>query len=171
MKEKRLTRKYLKGIFEAVHKVCFTTSRNCYLSAHLTQADLSLLTDFDAIKEDLSIVNGSFVTLRDPLKYNDMLIHVRDTMLLAPTGSRSLAQIGKLYGESYHKVEISKKDIEDMQSFLLRDEAKFMEYAVRDALISLIHSLWMDEFNFNIGGGVGVPLSLSSIGRKYVKMV
>jgi hypothetical protein len=27
----------------------------------------------------------------------------------------------------------------------------------------------MEEFNFNIGGGFGVPLSLSSLGRRYVK--
>jgi hypothetical protein len=55
-----------------------------------------------------------------------------------------------------------------MQSFLRRDMVKFVEYAVRDALISLTHALWMEDFNFNLGG-LGIPLTLSSIGRRYVK--
>ena len=52
------------------------------------------MSDFDDIKEELSIVNGSFVTLGDPLKYDDKTIHIRDTMLLAPGRSKSLASIG-----------------------------------------------------------------------------
>ena len=47
------------------------------------------------IKEELSIVNGSFVTMRDPLKYCDKNIHIRDTMLLAAGGIKNLNQIGK----------------------------------------------------------------------------
>ena len=57
-----------------------------------------------------------------------------------------------------------------MKMFLREDREKFIEYALRDVLISLIHSLWMEDFNLGVGG-IGVPLSLSSIRRKYVKQI
>lgn len=164
--EKRLTRQFYTDIFP--QKVSVTQTRAYYLIAHLTQADLSMLSDFNEIKEELSIVNGSFVTLGKPLKYCGRNIHIRDTMLLAPGASKSLYSIGKLYGDVLSKVEISQSDLEDMQGFLARDKEKFTEYALRDALISLIHASWMEDFNFNIGG-IGIPLSLSSLGRSYVK--
>jgi hypothetical protein len=136
--EKRLTRKFITDLFP--QKVSLTKSRNYYIIAHLTQADLCLMDDFNEVKEDLSIVNGSFVTLGKPLKYCGRNIHIRDTMLLAPGGSKSLAKIGKLYGEAFNKILIRKEDLEDMQGFLIRDKAKFTEYALRDSLISLIHA-------------------------------
>ena len=55
-----------------------------------------------------------------------------------------------------------------MEGFLLRNKDKFIEYALRDALISLVHASWMEDFNFKIGF-VGIPLSLSSLGRNYVR--
>jgi hypothetical protein len=166
--EKRLSRLFI-DLFLASDKVCITTTKNYYLISHLTQADLSMLSDFETIKENLSIVNGSFVTLRDPLKFNGQNIHIRDTMLLSPAGSKSLGQIGKMY-KNYPKIEIAKDEIEDMQRFLNKNYEKFIEYAIRDAIISLVHALWMEEFNFSLGG-IGVPLSLSSVGRRYVKNI
>gem|GEM_PF-1417762 len=151
-------------------KVSVTKIKNNYFIAHLTQADLSGLTDFENLKDSLNIVNGSFVTLGKPILYAGSNIHLRDTMLLAPAGSRSLASIGKLYGEAFKKVEISTANIESMERFLEDEPDKFKEYAIRDALITLVHASWMEDFNFSLGG-VGVPLSLSSIGRKYVKSI
>lgn len=164
--EKSLTRKYITDLFP--QKISVTRNRNYYIIAHLTPADLSLMSDFERVKEDLSIVNGSFVTLGKPLKYCGRKIHVRDTMLLAPGGSKSLANIGRLYGDAFNKLKISTKDLEDMQGFLQRDKEKFTEYAIRDSLISLIHAVWMEDFNFKIGG-FGIPVSLSALGRNYVK--
>jgi hypothetical protein len=100
-----------------------------------------MLNDFEEIKEELSIVNGSFVTLGKPFKFQGRSVHIRDTMLLAPGGSKSLTNIGRLYGEMFKKVEINKSDLEDMQGFLQRDKSKFIDYALRDALISLIHAI------------------------------
>lgn len=136
--EKRLSREYMVDLL--TQKISITRTRNYYLIAHLTPADLSMLSDFDLVKEDLSIVNGSFVTLGKPLKYCGRNIHIRDTMLLAPGGSKSLASIGKLYGGVLNKIDISKSDLEDMLGFLKRDKAKFTEYALRDSLISLVHA-------------------------------
>lgn len=165
--EKRVTRQFYTDLFK--EKVSVTKTKCYYIIAHLTPADLSMLSDFDEIKEDLSIVNGSFVTLGQPFKFQGRNIHIRDTMLLAPGGSKSLANIGKLYGGVLNKISISQEDLEDMHGFLNRDRDKFIEYALRDAMISLIHACWMEDFNFQLGV-IGIPLSLSSIGRKYVKM-
>jgi hypothetical protein len=56
-----------------------------------------------------------------------------------------------------------------MQDLYLRDPAGFIDYALRDALIYLGNALWLEEFQFGYGG-IGRPLSLSAIGRKYVKV-
>lgn len=136
--EKRLSRKYLIDLFP--QRVSVTRNKNYYLIAHLTPADLSLLSDFEEIKEDLSIVNGSFVTLGKPIKFYGRNVHIRDTMLLAPGPSKGLAAIGRLYGGELTKLEISKEDLEDMKGFLARDKERFTEYALRDAIISLIHA-------------------------------
>ena len=164
--EKSLRRSYL----HLPEKVSVTTKRVYTVTAHLTPADLSMLSDFDVFKEELSIVNGSFVTLGKPFKYEDRCVHFRDTMLLAPGGSKSLDSIGKLYKKGYQKIKVSQEDLENMQLFLDRDREGFIEYAIRDAVISLVHACWMEDFNFPLGG-LGIPISLSSIGRKYVKSI
>lgn len=89
-------------------------------------------------------------------------------MLLAPGSRKSLAAIGKLYGEDFNKIQISNDDLENLGVVLMREREMFIEYALRDAVITLIHACWMEDFNFN-SGGVGIPLSLSSLGRRYVK--
>ena len=137
-KEKSIKRKFMKDLFPQKISVCF--NRNYYLISHLTPADFCMLSDFNEIKEDLNILNGSFVTLGKPLKFYNRKIHIRDTMLLAPGGDKSLKGLGSLYGDKYEKIQISKIDIEDMQGFLTRDRVLFTEYALRDALISLRHA-------------------------------
>jgi hypothetical protein len=136
--EKRLTRNYVNDLFD--QKVSITKTKSYYIIAHLTPADLSLLSDFNDIKEELTIVNGSFVTVGKPITICGKRVHIRDTMLLAPGSSRSLANIGRLYSEEFNKVKINKEDLEDMQGFLIRDKEKFTEYALKDAIISLIHA-------------------------------
>lgn len=138
-----------------------------YLNAHLSKADLSILNDFDRVKHDLSLVNKEFVTVR-PLKKDGYNLHIRDTMLLAPASSRSLASIGAMYGEGYEKVKIPKECYEDMEMFLKRDKALFDLYALRDAIITLKHVNELEDFCFRQINTVGVPLTLSSIGKNYV---
>jgi len=135
--EKRLSRCFLMDFSE---RMSVTKTKTYYIIAHLTPADLSLLSDFEEYKDEISIVNGSFVTIGKPLIICGRSTHIRDTMLLAPGGSRALASIGRLYGEVFNKISIRKEDLEDMQGFLERDRAMFIEYALRDALISLVHA-------------------------------
>lgn len=139
--EKSLARIYLKDLFQTGQQVSVTINHQYFLISHLTQADLSMLSDFSLFKPELSIVNGSLVTMRNPLKLDSKNIHVRDTMLLAPGGSKSLAQIGRLYGKAYEKVNITQENLNDMQKFIKEDRDMFVKYAIRDALISLKHAL------------------------------
>jgi hypothetical protein len=54
-----------------------------------------------------------------------------------------------------------------MSKFLERDRTGFEEYAIQDAIITLKHALSMEQFNFGIKQ-LGVPITLSSMGRNYV---
>jgi hypothetical protein len=146
-------------------KISVSFVKNNYILAHYNAADLSMLSDFDEIKEKLSIVNKSFLTLGKPLEYKHTFVHIRDTMLLAPAGNQSLASLGKLYNTP--KLIVSFKDIIKMGDFLKRDKKSFDDYAIQDAVITLKHSLAMEKFNFNLKQ-LGVPSTLSSLGRKYV---
>jgi hypothetical protein len=40
----------------------------------------------------------------------------------------------------FNKISISREALENMQTVLLSDKAKFVEYALRDALISLVQA-------------------------------
>jgi hypothetical protein len=75
--EKKRSRDTIPDLFQEGQGVSVTTTKKYTLIAHLTSADLSMLSDFDLIKEELNIVNGSFVTLRDPLNYDGKIIHIR----------------------------------------------------------------------------------------------
>jgi hypothetical protein len=120
-------------------KVSVTITRTYYIIGHLTPADLGQLSDFESIKEELTIVNGSFVTLGKAMKFEGRNVHVRDTMLLAPGGSKALAVIGGMY-PNFPKLQITTTDLENMQGYLEREREKFVEYAIRDAVITLVHA-------------------------------
>jgi hypothetical protein len=188
-----MTRSSLRGV-GCDDKLSVTKIRNNYFIAHLTNADLSIMNDFDTLKEELDIVNKCFVTLGKPIVIGNTNVIIRDTMLLAPQGCRSLEKIGSLYGEDFKKVDIAKdlkeeqkekltKDLteeqkekidrnqyikENMDLLLKIDKELFDSYAIKDAIIPLIHASYMEDFNFKLQG-LGIPLTLSSLGSRYVK--
>jgi hypothetical protein len=128
-----------------------------------------MLSDFEEMKENLDIINKSFATILKPLDFESANVYVRDTILLAPAGMGSLKALGSLYSSEgdFNKIEISKEDLENMSGFLARDKQAFEAYALQDAIITLKHSIAMEEFNFGIQK-LGVPLTLSSLGRNFV---
>lgn len=147
-------------------KISVTRIVNNYFTAHLTNADLSILDDFNELKEKLDIVNKSFITLGKPLRIKGLNVYIRDTMLLAPAGKKSLESIGSLYPES-PKIYLSKEDKQRMDLLLKRDPLLFENYAIRDSIITLKHANSMENFNFELKG-IGIPTTLSSLGHKYV---
>jgi len=190
---KKMTRSSLRGV-GSDDKLSVTKIRNNYFIGHLTNADLSILNDMDTLKEELNIVNKCFVTLGKPIVIGNTNVFIRDTMLLAPQGCRSLEKIGSLYGEDFKKVDIAKDLKEEQKEKLTKDLTKeqlekidlnqyiksnmdlllkidkelFDSYAVKDAIIPLIHASYMEDFNFKYQG-LGIPLTLSSLGATYVK--
>lgn len=140
--------------------------KNNYIIAHLTNADLSMLGDFEDFKDSLDIVNRSFVTLGKPIKYNSSNVYIRDTMLLAPAGKKGLAALGDLLG--FSKGELSLDEITSMDKLLINDREKFLSYAVRDAVIPLLYASYMEDQLFK-SRSLGIPISLSSLSAAYVR--
>lgn len=163
---KKMSRQYMTNFTS--DKISVTKYKTNYFIGHLTNADLSMLSDFDSFKENLDIVNKSFITLGKSFQYQNSNIQIRDTMLLAPSGSKSLSAISRLYGEAFHKIQLTKEEISNMDQLLRDNKEKFQEYALRDAEITLIHALWTEHFHFSIKS-IGIPITLSSLGSKFVK--
>ena len=140
--------------------------RNNYMIGHLTNADLSILNDFNELKESLDIVNKSFVTLGKPLIIDNVNVYIRDTMLLAPAGKKSLAALGDLIGVA--KVKLEDHEINSMEVLLVENKEKFVNYALTDAMITLIYGNKMEDEMFD-ARCLGIPISLSSLSASYVK--
>lgn len=160
---KRFTRSYRKSFVSG--RVSTTLIKNNYFMGHNTAADLSMLKDFDHFKGEIDIVNKSMVTLKKPILLDGVNIFIRDTLLLAPGGSKALKTIGELY--DLNKVEIGDK-INIMGIFIKEDYKTFKRYAIQDARITLVHALFMEEFAFSLGL-IGVPLSLSMLSSVYLR--
>ena len=94
-KQKCLSRSYL-NLKNGV-RISISYYFNNVVIGHNTTADLSILTDFDKFKGELDIVNKCLITLGKDIKYNNANLIIRDTMLLAPAGQKSLSSIAKLY--------------------------------------------------------------------------
>jgi hypothetical protein len=144
-----------------------TVVKNNHFIGHFTSSDLSVLKDFESLKEDLDIVNNSYVTISKPLLIDNTNVIIRDTMLLAPGSKKGLSNIGSLYDSKLNKKDIGEY-IKNMKKFLEIDYDSFKKYAIQDALITLIHASYMEQFNFE-NGTIGIPLSLSSLSNSFVK--
>lgn len=159
----------------SMNNLSISVIKNLYLCMHESGADLSMLTDFEIMKEQFEVISKSFVTIGKPLKIkdsNDCLIgnsrlYMRDTILLAPQGAKSLADIGKIYGPNYHKIDIGEYRNGKMSALLAEDRDKFIKYGIRDAVITLKHATMMQEFYFSVGK-TSVPVTLSGISKAYV---
>jgi len=79
-----------------------------------------------------------------------------------------LAKIGQLYGEKYHKKDIGSYRKGKISALLKENKDLFMEYALQDSKITLKHVNSMEEFYVTVGM-TGVPLTLSGVGKAYVK--
>lgn len=143
--------------------------RPLYLVMHNSAADLSVLENFEDIKVNLDIISKSFVTLKSPIKLENSksIVHVRDTALLSPAGFSSLASLGKLYGDEFEKIDIGDYRKDKMSVLLAENKDLFEKYAIQDSLITLKHANSMEEFYYD-QEKLGVPLTLSCVGKQYV---
>lgn len=54
-----------------------------------------------------------------------------------------------------------------MNNFLQQDPKLFKLYAMRDALVTLIHTCNMDYISFTLGS-ISVPITLANLSRLYI---
>jgi hypothetical protein len=146
--------------------LALTSVNNVYLMAHLSHADLSMLSDHNDFKEELNIIQKNYTTFGCMKRYG-YNIYVRDTQLLF-RGRSKLSDIGIVY--NLEKIDIPKERLSDMEKFQIEDPELFEKYAVRDAEITLVHGVTMEEFNHTFCR-LGVPLSISKLAEDYVKKV
>jgi hypothetical protein len=165
----RLNKKYTRtnNTSYTEEKVNVTRTINNYFISHYTPADLSLLSDFEDFKFELDIVNKSFVTLKKPLLIQGMNVIIRDTILIAPGGKKSLDAISQLYN-GLRKVKIEDNQINNMKLFQREDPEMFKKYALQDSLITLVHGLYVENVYHTING-LGIPVTLSSISSSYLR--
>lgn len=145
------------------------------LVAHFTLADLTALHRFKAMKRFFDAVRKTYVTLKDAVNVriwdaqrHDHLVKVilRDSLLLAPNGKQSLADLGKLVG--CEKLELDDDEIENVDALLVSNPERFREYAERDPEICVRYAVKMLELNHEITGKAEVPPTLSGMGVNFL---
>lgn len=148
---------------------------------HYNRADIPAFSDKDQWWTRLSNVRNSLVTGSVPIRVRipfgstddeentvEINVYLRDTMLLAPAGKKSLAELGKLLNEE--KVPLAenaalertfKKNMKAVRDNRWPD---FKEYALKDAKISALYFERIAEEFRRITGAKFIPTALSSIG-------
>ena len=121
------------------------------LVAHYNRADLPAFEDRKQLLWRLQNVRSSLISTNAPVRVKvrfdddeasdiEISVYVRDTMLLAPAGRKSLAELGKLIDRE--KLRLSKDDDDElemkrnMKELRSSDWELFREYALIDAEIS-----------------------------------
>lgn len=121
------------------------------LVSHFGSADL---TAFDSPEREkdlmprLSKVQGGLVTLTpmsvqvqvtsDHQTFQQVLLHVRDTMCYAPAGKKTLAALGDAIGVP--KIEVPKEWKGHMDLLMRSSFGLFLEYGINDAVIALLYA-------------------------------
>jgi hypothetical protein len=148
-------------------KLSITFTKTLFVCCHNSPADLSMLEDFSEQKGKMDIVHKSFITLGKGIGHEKVNLKYRDTALLAPAGQKSLQAIGKIYPKEYQKIEIPNDKKGKMKELLKDDEKTFREYAIQDSVVTLHHANQMENFYMGFNR-VGVPVTLSGLGRMFV---
>lgn len=151
--------------------------RKIYLVGHFTRADIPAFSDFQSMTELMSSVRNTFLSVDSsiPVRINfpdqtstEVEVILRDTMLLTPATSKSLAALGELVG--IPKLTLSPDKNEDlfykknMDLFLKKDPVFFEKYALNDALICVRYIEQILEQVFELSGKYKVPATITSIG-------
>lgn len=160
------TDKYLK-LINSDSEIKMSISWRIYILSHYNAADLSLISDWDTIKKkNIDIIKGSFMSICKPIKTLGCNIYVRDTICLSSAAARTLEAIGAAH--KIPKIEISQSYKENMANLLKDDPFLFKKYAMTDSIITLIHGLFINDFQFRLGN-LALPPTLGSISSTFVK--
>lgn len=161
--------------------------RTIVMVGHYTRADLPAFSDRGQLWNHLNNVRNSLVSPSVPINVRipfgadkdddentvELKVYVRDTMLLAPAGRKSLSQLGDMIGEQKIKLADNAEDElllkQSMKAVREQDWPKFKQYALRDAKVSALYFERVAEQYRSLTENEFIPNSLSSIGVTLAK--
>lgn len=174
-----------KGIADGIIQDC---PNQIYMVAHYNRADIPAFDDRDELIKRLSNIRKSLITRDLPIQIkinflddlppseakNDILnVYIRDTILLAPTGQKSLSELGKLVGcpkiVLHDNKETEKYLKENMDVLLRHDWDLFREYALIDAEVCVRYFDHLSKQYEKFMGSRRIPSALSNIGTKLLQ--
>ncbi len=148
-----------------------------YIAGHFTRADFPAFGDFKNITELISSVRNTFLNIGNfipvTIRFSendkiDLKVILRDTMLLTPATSKSLAALGDLVGLEKLSLDPDPQKAlhykANMDALLRDNPDLFEEYAIRDAVICVRYLEQLIEQCEDILGKRKVPATLTSIG-------
>lgn len=155
-----------------------------YLVGHFTRADVPAFRDFQDLTSVINNIRNTFISIDSALRVAidfdtgekvELQIVLRDTMLLAPAQSKSLAAIGDLVGEPKLSLDPDPKReqfLKENMSVLRRENWElFRRYALTDARICVAYAKKVIAEYEAITGVRKMPSTLSSIGVDLVLKV
>lgn len=148
------------------------------LVGHYNRADIPAFEDRGQVFDRVKNVRNSLVTQAVPIKammeFDDeygpieLKVYLRDTMLLAPAGRKSLASLGELVGVPKMMLhETREGDLrlkKQMKYVRANNPTRFREYALLDAKISALYFREVTRIYQEATGASFVPSQLSTIG-------
>jgi hypothetical protein len=148
-----------------------------YLVGHFTRADVPAFSDFKDLQSILSAVRNTFVSINQFINLNielekdsriQLRVHLRDTMLLSPGSTKSLAALGDLVERP--KIVLGPDKSTDLyfkknMNVLRRENwPLFREYALNDAVICVEYVQRLINQTVKATGSNKIPVTLTSIG-------
>ena len=141
--------------FHRYHEFPEDSRHNVTLVCHCGNADLRFLGEDNGISilRYCSSVQGGVVTLTRPIpvaasavmsstvghkRVLPLLLNIRDTMAQAPASGKSLEALGESIG--IPKISIPSDTKARMETFLKGHPSEFLEYASRDAVVTLLYA-------------------------------
>lgn len=165
-KDFKLKKTFSKTLEEG-YKLTIPIHNRTFLAAHYNSADLSLIKDWDIVKKkNVDIIGKSFISINKPMKTLGCRIFLRDTICLTSAAAKTLEAIGKAH--NINKIQLEKKYKENMSNLWKDNPDLFKFYAMNDSVITLIHTLFINDFTFKLGSTT-LPFTLGSIASKYIK--
>jgi hypothetical protein len=152
---------------------------NIMLVGHYNRADLPAFREKEHFLWKLKNIRKSFISLGLPLSirvffsnseedFVELKTYVRDTILLAPEGKKSLAEVGKLVG--FKKIKLADDPAVELnfkKNMKIVRENKwelFRDYALLDAEICVRYFKLLTKLYRGLTGDKVLPSTLSSIG-------
>lgn len=154
-----------------------TMPTRIYVVGHFTRADIPAFADFKNLTEQVAAVRSTFTSVDKGIKmivnFGDnpsveLLIILRDTMLLTPATSKSLWELGKLVGVPKLTLDpdpVKEQFYKQNMDILLHDQPEvFEKYAINDAVICNKYLQQFMQICANVLGKRKAPATLTAIG-------